>query len=330
MNKTPIEWTVFTANPLRYRDPDGNVVHACIHKSAGCIHCYAEALAPRYGRKGLPFTAENMKRLTPFLDENELRKMLTYKPAAGKMCFVGDMTDVFGEWVPVELLEELFAVFALRSDVIWQVLTKRADRMQRILTEQDPQAPHFWARVEGCAQRRYHERTGEDPSLQLVVHGPLPNVWLGVSAEDQKNADERIPLLLNVPAAIRFVSYEPALGPIDFRPWLTVTRYYDRMLDWILLGGESGPDARPFNTQWASDVITQCQAARVACFTKQLGAKPYVHFERNVREESPGFKLPIQQLEVEEPIRLKDRKGGTMGEWPEDLRVRQWPARDCT
>ncbi|HET9217104.1 MAG TPA: DUF5131 family protein, partial [Terriglobia bacterium] len=252
-------------------------------------------------------------------------------PASGKMCFVGDMTDVFGEWVPVGLLEELFAVFALRSDVIWQVLTKRADRMQRILTEQAPEAEHFWAMVEGSAQRRHQERTGKDPSLWHAMHAPLPNVWLGVSAEDQKNADERIPLLLKVPAAVRFVSYEPALGPIDFRSWLPVTRQCDRMLDWILVGGESGPGARAFNIQWARDMIAQCRAAGVACFTKQLGAKPYLHFEQNVRQDSPGFKWTIQELEVEESIRLKDRKGGTPAEWPEDLRVRGWPAsRDGT
>ena len=295
MNKTPIEWTDFTANPLRYRDPDGNVVHACIHKSGGCLHCYAEALAPRYGRKGLPFTAENMKRLTAFLDENELKRMLAYRPAAGKMCFVGDMTDIFGEWVPDELLDRLFAVFILRRDVTWQILTKRADRLLSYM------------------------RTS--PRAECMI----PNLWLGVSAEDQKNADERIPLLLQTPAAVRFVSYEPALGPIDFRAWLTATRQSDPMLHWILVGGESGPDARPFNIQWARDVIGQCRVGGIASFTKQLGAKPYLQFERNIREESPGLKLTIQQIGVEEMIRLKDRKGGTMEEWPADLRVRQWP-----
>ena len=145
----------------------------------------------------------------------------------------------------------------------------------------------------------------------------IPNLWLGVSAEDQKNADERIPLLLKTPAAVRFVSYEPALGPIDFRGWLTATSQSDPMLDWILVGGESGPAARPFNIQWARDVIAQCRVDGIACFTKQLGAKPYLHFERNIREESPGFEPTM--------IRLKDRKGGTAEEWPADLRVRQWP-----
>src|SRR4051812_14758294 len=121
MQKTNIEWTAtprpdgtlepgYSANPLKYRDAAGNVVWGCVKTSPGCAHCYAETLAKRYGRGG-PFTAATMRGLTPFLDEKELHRMLTYKPAAGKKCFVGDMTDVFGEWVPDELLDRLFAVF---------------------------------------------------------------------------------------------------------------------------------------------------------------------------------------------------------------------------
>jgi len=313
MNLSPIEWTDYTSNPLRYRDPDGNIVHACIHKSGGCLHCYAEVMSKRWGRKGLPFTAENMKPLTPFLDEKELHHMLTYKPAAGKRCFVGDMTDIFGEWVPDELLWELFSVFALRSDVTWQVLTKRADRMMRLLLDNEWESKEggvpFWAMVEGCAQRRYHDRTGEDPSLWLAVHGPLPNVWLGVSAEDQKNADERIPLLLQTPAAVRFVSYEPALGPVEFDcgPGRSGPHRYfsvevdhpeDQRLDWVIVGGESGPGARPFNIQWARVVVAQCQAAGVAVFYKQGGASNKC---------------------------AHDSKGGHFECLPSDLKIREFP-----
>jgi len=337
MQRTSIEWTNFTSNPLQYRDPDGNVVHACIHKSGGCLHCYAETLARRWGRKGMPFTAENMKRLTPFLNENELHHMLTYKPASGKMCFVGDMTDLFGEWVPFELLDRLFAVFALRQDVTWQVLTKRPERM-----------------------REYFERDSmgammaEDVLLQKIANvgtlghtWPLKNVWLGVSVEDQKTADARIPQLLQTPAAVRFVSYEPALGAVNFtrlRP--PNSTWYDCLegrehcgpsvssghpkLDWIIVGGESGPKARPFNLQWARDVIAQCKAAGVACFVKQLGARPFYKFERNVSEEqrtASGGKLKIstQQLEIDTTIRLKDSAGGDPEEWFEDLRIREFP-----
>ena len=209
MQKSPIEWTDFTANPIRYRDPDGNVVHACIHKSGGCLHCYAEVLAGRWGRAGKKFTAENMKRLTPFLDDKELHQMLTHKPASGKRCFVGDMTDIFGEWVPFELLDKLFAVFALRPDVTFQVLTKRPERMREYVGALD-------------TKERIEAASFSLPTAARILNWPLPNVWLGVSVEDQKTADERIPLLLQTPAAVRFVSYEPALGPVDFRKWLGV------------------------------------------------------------------------------------------------------------
>ena len=111
--------------------------------------------------------------------------MLTYKPASGKRCFVGDMTDIFGEWVPDALLDRLFTVFAERPDVTWQVLTKRANRMRAFFTD-GGRVPARW---------------------------PLPNVWLGVSCEDQQRADERIPHLLQTPAAIRFISAEPLLTP---------------------------------------------------------------------------------------------------------------------
>lgn len=100
---------------------------------------------------------------------------------------------------------------------------------------------------------------------------PFSNVWLGVSVEDQKMADERIPLLLQTPAAVRWVSYEPALGPIDFQPWLTITRQRDRMLDWIVAGGESGPGARPAHPDWFRSVRDQCLAAGVPFFFKQWG-----------------------------------------------------------
>jgi protein gp37 len=326
MQLSPIEWTNFTANPLRYRDPDGNVVHACIHKSGGCLHCYAEVMAKRWGRKGMPFTAENMKRLTPFLDEGELRRMLTYKSAAGKMCFVGDMTDVFGEWVPDELLDRLFAVFALRSDVTWQVLTKRAERMLAYLRSR---SAHGAPNDIGANMYKLRPEIF-DPSGACQTNWPLPNVWLGVSAEDQKTADERIPLLLQTPAAIRFVSYEPALGPVNFPKVPGLNKAGQAGQDivrkfWVIVGGESGPGARPFNIQWARDVIAQCRIAGVSVFVKQLGAAPFLHFENTVHEETPGMKLHIQQMEVDETIRLKDRKGGTMEEWPEDLRCRQFP-----
>ncbi len=331
MQETSIEWVRrrfgdgtldrgYTSNPLRYRDKDGNVVHACVHASTGCLHCYAETMAGRWGRAGNKFTAPNMEGLTPFLDEKELHSILTYKPASGKMCFLGDMTDIFGEWVPDELLDQLFAVLALRHDVTFQVLTKRAERMQQYFGPSEELGGITRdALVEGQAQKRYYDRTGEDPSMWLAVHWPLPNVWLGVSAENQQYWDERLDFLGRTPAAVRFVSYEPALGPIDpgnaFDDPPEGSEY--GKIDWVIVGGESGPGSRPFDVRWAHHVIAQCKAAGVACFVKQLGAHPYA------KHQNPN--CTAMDDDIITWFKLKHRKGGDPSEWHPDLHVREFP-----
>ena len=286
MQRSPIEWTHFTSNPLRYRDKDGNVVHACVHASTGCLKCYSEALAPRYGHAGKPFTAPNMANLTPFLDEKELHSILTYKPAAGHMCFLGDMTDIFGEWVSDELLDQLFANLILRPDITFQILTKRADRMMAYFSSPDRQeriismaGEAFDDEMECRVANAINDQLGE----KFNVGWPMRNIWLGVSVENQDWANERIPLLLATPASKRFVSYEPALGPVDFAR-LPIPPYLlsqigvcgagklKRRIDQIIVGGESGSGARPFEIAWARSVVQQCKAAGVACFYKQGGS----------------------------------------------------------
>src|SRR5262245_8975140 len=124
MQPTSIQWTDYTSNPIKYRrKSDGKTVWGCVKVSPGCAHCYAEAIALRFDR-GKVFNAANMEELEPFTDEDELRTLLTSKKLSGKRVFVGDMTDVFGEWIPDKMLDRLFAVFALRPDVTFQVLTK--------------------------------------------------------------------------------------------------------------------------------------------------------------------------------------------------------------
>lgn len=344
MQKTDIEWTTFTANPIKYRrKSDGKTVWACVKTSPGCAHCYAEAIALRFDR-GKLFSAANMAEVEPYLDEAELHKMLTAKtiggvPVAGSRCFVGDMTDVFGEWVSDEMLDRLFAVFALRSDVTFQVLTKRAERMAEYMLSRS-KSSKFWedaARTFGYALRWEHGSVSHP-----LCPWPLANVWLGVSAEDQKRADERIPHLLRTPAAVRFLSCEPLIAPVDLATECTVCDYCGRYtldkqswecpcgkpliqdaysfaerVDWVIVGGESGPGARPCNVDWIRAIRDQCSAARVPCFVKQLGSRPFT--------PHPGIEWREYDYVYDDDLELSDRKGGEPSEWPEDLRVREYP-----
>lgn len=134
-----IAWTDFTSNPIRYKNADGMTVWACEKVSAGCKNCYADALSHRYGgvRRAGEWNAATMATLTPFVDEKELRMLLTSTKISGTRVFIGDMTDVFGAWVSFDLLDKLFAVFALRPDVTFQVLTKRPARMREYIVRLD-------------------------------------------------------------------------------------------------------------------------------------------------------------------------------------------------
>ena len=237
MNQTAIGWTDFSANPLKYRDASGAVKWACAKVSAGCTNCYSEALAKRWNR-GTDYNTGEIAKLTPFMDEKELGAMLTSRKIRGKRVFVGDMTDVFGEWVSDELLDQLFALFVQRSEVTWQVLTKRAERMR-----------HFLA--------RFSQRTGEQ--------WPVRNVWIGVSVEDQQCADERIPVLLDTDAEIRFISAEPLLTGLD----IAKHRPGANGLKWVIVGGESGPHFRRCEPWWIQNIVGQCRDVDIPVFVKQ-------------------------------------------------------------
>lgn len=316
--KTGIQWTDRSSNPLRYRDAAGNDVWACVKKSAGCANCYAEATALRFG-KGTGFTAANMRKLAPYVREKEMKELLSPKKTpAGSKVFVCDMTDLFGDWVPFELADRLFAAFALRPDVVFQVLTKRPDRMADYLTATDLDE-RLYAVVSGWLDDgakgllgrewdRCHavteDATEDDPRPDAARWRlPLPNVWLGTSVENQAAADERIPHLLKVPARVRFLSCEPLLGPVTL-PLLVGCRRcnhpgnvlprdgcprcggtgHESGLHWVIVGGESGAGARPMLPDWARSVRDQCQAAGVAFHFKQWGEFLHVH----PREVVPG------------------------------------------
>jgi protein gp37 len=313
MNKTAIEWTDFSANPLKFRDVTGAVVWGCVHASPGCLHCYSETLAKRYGRGG-PFNVQTMAGLTPFLDDAELHKMLTAKTVGGKAVsgsrvFVGDMTDIFGEWVPDALLDGLFAVFALRPDVTFQILTKRAERMRDYFAVD---RAVLLDRIGAASDEWTHGTIADDA-------WPLKNVWLGVSCENQRFADERIPLLLQTPAAVRFISAEPLLEGID----IAKHRPGALGLHWVIAGGESGAGARPAKVWWFRNLLGQCRDADVPFFMKQLGSNPAGDdIPPTVRDEATGKRT----LHLRQELTIRDRKGGDPSEWPADLRVREFPA----
>jgi len=139
---------------------------------------------------------------------------------------------------------------------------------------------------------------------------PMPNVWLAVSVENQATADERIPILQQTPAAVRFLSVEPLLGYVDLHAYLSGILRQDGKIGWVIVGGESGPEARECSVDWIRTVVAHCRGANVPVFVKQLGSNPDFGFnELQVRRANPIF----------------DRHGGDPAEWPEDLRIREFP-----
>lgn len=255
MGVTTIEWTDRSINPFRARNKEtGRCGHFCVKISGGCKICYSSRLQVRFGT--FPFVAENREKVALFLDESKLQEVLRRKIPT--KWFWNDMTDMFLEDYLDDWIDQCFAVMALTPWHTHQVLTKRAERL----------FGYFTAHYGMGARRRVQDvldPSGTAPqgaAWDLFDRWPLPNVWLGVSIEDQKNKN-RIDILRQTPAAIRFLSIEPLLEDIGK---LDLTG-----IDWVIVGGESGPGARPMHPDWARSVRDQCQAAGVAFFFKQWG-----------------------------------------------------------
>ena len=326
---TKIEWCDVVWNP----------VVGCSRVSAGCEICYAERVAHRGmspQHRGLTVLGKHGPRwngTVRFLPDRLGDPLRWRKP---RRVFVNSMSDLFHEKLTNEQIAAVFGVMAACPQHTFQILTKRAARMREWFAFMGADAPGRVANAEvrGCSLAAARVFGTSVAALHPVVRGevpwPLPNVWLGVSAEDQAAADARIPQLLDTPAAIRWVSYEPALGPVDFTRWLhdstclelpfcICTEPREAHLDWIVVGGESGAGARPFDIGWARAVVGQCAGADVPCFVKQLGADP----GRN----GPVTSVTSRVLPGSSwwPVRLVDRKGGDMNEWPADLRIREFP-----
>ena len=277
---TAIEWTEATWNPIT----------GCSVTSPGCTNCYAMKLAGtrlrnHASRAGLTIDSKAGPVWTGETRFNEewIDQPLRWKRP--RMIFVCAHGDLFHESVPDAWIDRVFAVMALAPQHTFQVLTKRSDRMHNWFARRNANAHHpamDTAAVMACTGR------WNTPALHLVDGWPLPNVWLGVSVEDQTRADERIPDLLSTPAAVRWLSCEPLLGPVD----LTMLHHdgvtnIDALrglhgvlqpmlaqcdkIDWIVVGGESGLGARPMQPDWARNLRDQCAAASVPFFFKQWG-----------------------------------------------------------
>jgi protein gp37 len=227
-DRSAIEWTSATWNPTT----------GCDQVSRGCDNCYALTLAkrlraagnPRYQHDGNPRTSGPGFGLT--LHPDKLKDPLHWRRP--RLVFVNSMSDLFHGEVPDAFIRRVFEVMSQARQHSFQVLTKRPGRMASVLRRLQPD--------------------------------PLPNVWLGTSVEDQRWATIRIPKLLETPAAIRFLSCEPMLGPIDLSPWLWG-------LDWIIAGGESGPGFRPMEASWPRAIRDQCREGSVPFFFKQWGGR---------------------------------------------------------
>lgn len=340
MGETKIEWAHYTFNAWR----------GCTKVSDGCRNCYAETLSKR-NHKVLGIWGDNGTRPVAAESYWQLPYRWNQEAAAAREMWQrhrneNDTLDTpperprvftlsLGDWLEdrPELdvpLSRLLNTIRDTPNLDWLLLTKR---------------PENWRKRLGAA---WYALLGIDadtnalPMVQMWLDGnPPPNVWVGTSVENQKAADERIPHLLKCPAAIRWLSVEPMLGPVElynahgrwhcnycdtmyaeyvngcprchFGEPGTATSVRLKRINWIVCGGESGPNARPFNIDWARDLRDQCKAAGVAFFMKQLGSQPV---------ERVAYPNPADDFEV---LALRDRKGGDMSEWAEDLRVREWP-----
>lgn len=285
--QTAIEWADATWNPWE----------GCTKVSPGCANCYAEARNHRFGMdnwgKGKPRRRTSASNWKKALVWNRAPRLAPNDQAPRIFPSLCDWLD---PEVPIEWLADFLKLVHDTPNLRWLLLTKRPELFDRRIQDV----------INRCDRMSVLEI-----SLRYWAHeGQAPHgVWIGASVEDQQRADELIPELLKIPAAVRFLSVEPLLGPIEFGAvpgGLVSPIYQDRRnkIDWVIVGGESGAKARPCNIDWIRRVVQDCRGAGVPCFVKQLGSKP---------------------TQEEDRLLIKHPKGGDINEWPEDLRVREFP-----
>lgn len=349
-----IEWTDATWNP----------VVGCSPVSPGCLNCYAATMArrleamgrPEYQTRLLDERGNEHRGAVPDEIKAKCRNVRIAEVRGGRAVFTGDvrtvesrltdplhwrkprrvfvnsMSDLFHEAVPFEFIDRVFAVMALCPQHTFQILTKRPERMAEYTRDYKVAARLWdvlidhnedWGRALG--------RTADTRNIdhQSVVW-PLPNVWLGTSVENQPRA-KRVWDLFKCPAAIRFVSVEPMVGPVDLDAVEALYKFWRRgasigvYLDWVIVGGESGPKSRPCDVKWIRSIVRQCKEAGVPCFVKQLGKRPSGWCDQCGKHLISNACGPTHAVMLAELARVRDAKGGDPSEWPEDLRVRETP-----
>lgn len=291
---------------IQWTDATWNVVTGCTRVSEGCRHCYIERTPP-FRMSGRKFDSPEIGGTTGVA----VHRDRFYKPMGWRKprrIFVNSLSDLFHDDIPDGVIGSVWNTMALTPQHSYQILTKRPARMRSLLRK--------WE-LAGWMWRR------DDMAWCGPVQGPLPNVWLGVSVEDQQWANTRIPALLETPAAVRWLSCEPLLGPVTLPFFHEIGKCncaggtpeasyaHERHcglepgpawgeLHWTVIGGESGPGARPMDPTWAASLVEQCRTAGVPAFVKQMGS------------------VWARQNDA-------DSKGGKWQHWPADLRVREYP-----
>jgi len=344
-DKSKIQWTEATWNP----------VIGCQRVSEGCRNCYAETQAKRIALMHPGSAYNGVLRIDPVSTQplpmwngtaltmpDRLDQPLRWEKP--RLIFVNSMSDLFHKDVPFEFIAAVFGVMAATPRHTFQLLTKRPERALEFfqwLGERPWPGSERDSRVWWCAHHAREQGTevfmrGSDDrsphsnrNVALDTPWPLPNVWLGVSCENQETAEERIPLLLKCPAAVHWVSAEPLLGPIDFGKadpvWSEDAGRFVRV-DWVVVGGESGAGARTCRAEWLRSIVHQCMRAGVSVFVKQLGAA-YEDPENGIAGAALARGMNAETRSLVSHV-LRHPKGGDIEEWPVGLRVREWPTKD--
>lgn len=299
---TNIQWCDETINPIV----------GCSRISPGCQKCYAATAAQSARLQRFPqYQAVSKWDGSVEFVESQLLKPLSWKKP--KRIFVCSMSDLFHENVPDEWIDKVMAVIALSSQHTFQVLTKRPHRAKEYFSQTDLPNRWYQSAIDFLWQA-VEKDFGGLINLQTYFMNrpyPLPNLWLGTTVENQDLANQRIPILLEIPAVVRWLSLEPLLGDIklDFTnyvdDWNTSVDIGCHKVSWVVVGGESGRNARPCAIGWLTSVVQQCHSANIPVFVKQLGSNCVV---------LPGLSFGYS-----------DRKGGDIAEFPPHLQIRQFP-----